>query len=100
MDTEQLLAVSPEDMARALLARRQLLKEQLPTVIRTLEAEEQKLTPKAKKAMENNKIINAKVSDLKEKRNNAQKKANELLKVVKESRTKLMEVDGMINLDP
>jgi uncharacterized coiled-coil DUF342 family protein len=87
-------------MARALLARRQLLKEQLPTVIRTLEAEEQKLTPKAKKAMENNKIINAKVSDLKEKRNNAQKKANELLKVVKESRTKLMEVDGMINLDP
>jgi uncharacterized coiled-coil DUF342 family protein len=100
MDTEQLLAVSPEDMARALLARRQLLKEQLPTVIRTLEAEEQKLTPKAKKATEKNKTINDKVSDLKEKRNNAQKKANELLKVVKESRTKLMEVDGMINLDP
>ena len=61
MDTDRLLAVSPKDMAKALLARRQMLKEQLPTVIRTLEAEEQNLTPKAKKALETNKIINAKV---------------------------------------
>ena len=66
MDTDLLLAVSPEDMAKALLARRQMLKEQLPTVIRTLEAEEQNLTPKAKKALETNKIINVKVSELKE----------------------------------
>ncbi|MDC0852071.1 hypothetical protein OAQ40_03320 [Euryarchaeota archaeon] len=87
-------------MAKALLARRQMLKEQLPTVIRTLEAEEQNLAPKAKKALETNKKINAKVSDLKEKRNSAQKKANELLKIVKESKTKLMEADGMVNLDP
>jgi len=100
MDTDLLLAVSPEDMAKALLARRQMLKEQLPTVIRTLEAEEQNLAPKAKKALETNKKINAKVSDLKEKRNSAQKKANELLKIVKESKTKLMEADGMVNLDP
>ena len=100
MDTDRLLAVSPKDMAKALLARRQMLKEQLPTVIRTLEAEEQNLTPKAKKALETNKIINAKVSELKEKRNSAQKKANELLKVVKESKTKLIEADGMVNLDP
>ena len=100
MDTNLLLAVSPEDMAKALLARRQMLKEQLPTVIRTLEAEEQNLAPKAKKALETNKIINAKVSELKEKRNSAQKKANELLKVVKESKTKLIEADGMVNLDP
>lgn len=100
MDTDQLLAVSPKDMAKALLARRQMLKEQLPTVIRTLEAEEQNLAPKAKKALEANKNINAKVSELKEKRNSAQKKANELLKVVKESRIKLMEADGMVNLDP
>jgi uncharacterized coiled-coil DUF342 family protein len=100
MDTDQLLAVTPEDMAKALLARRQLLKEQLPTVIRTLEAEEQNLAPKAKKAIETNKLINTKVSELKEKRNKAQDKANELLKIVKESRNKLMETDGMVNLDP
>jgi uncharacterized coiled-coil DUF342 family protein len=87
-------------MAKALLARRQLLKEQLPTVIRTLEAEEQNLAPKAKKAIETNKLINTKVSELKEKRNKAQDKANELLKIVKESRNKLMEADGMVNLDP
>ena len=100
MDTDQLLAVTPEDMAKALLAKRQMLKEQLPTVIRTLEAEEQNLEPKEEKALERKKILDDKVSDLKEKRNSAQKKAKELLKVVKESKTKLMEADGMVNLDP
>ena len=100
MNTDELLSVSPEEMAKSLLARRQLLKQQLPTVIRTLEAEEQNLAPKAKKALENNKNINSKVSDLKEERNKAQKKANELLKIVKESREKLIQSDGMINLDP
>ena len=100
MDTDQLLRVSPEDMAKALLARRQMLNDQLPTVIRTLEAEEQNLAPKAKKAVETNKKINLKVSELKEKRNKAQERANELLEVVKESRVKMMEKDGMINLDP
>lgn len=100
MNTDELLSVSPEEMAKSLLARRQLLKQQLPTVIRTLEAEEQNLVPKAKKALEINKKINSKVSDLKEERNKAQKKANELLKIVKESREKLIQSDGMINLDP
>ena len=100
MNTDELLDVTPEEMAKSLLARRQLLKQQLPTVIRTLEAEEQNLAPKAKKALEMNKNINSKVSKLKEERNNAQKDANELLKIVKESRKKLIEGDGMINLDP
>ena len=100
MNTDELLSVSPEEMAKSLLARRQLLKQQLPTVIRTLEAEEQNLVPKAKKALEINKTINSKVSDLKEERNKAQQKANELLKIVKESREKLIQSDGMINLDP
>ena len=100
MDSDELLAITPEDMAKSLLARRQLLKQQLPTVIRTLEAEEQNLAPKAKKAAEINKNINSKVSKLKEERNQAQKKANELLKLVKESREKLIQSDGMINLDP
>ena len=100
MNTDELLAVTPEEMAKSLLARRQLLKQQLPTVIRTLEAEEQNLAPKAKKAVEISKNINSKVSELKEERNQAQKKANELLKLVKQSREKLIQSDGMINLDP
>tara|TARA_B100001564_G_scaffold20105_1_gene15216 strand:+ start:70 stop:906 length:837 start_codon:yes stop_codon:yes gene_type:complete len=100
MNTDELLAFTPEEMAKSLLARRQLLKQQLPTVIRTLEAEEQNLAPKAKKAVEISKNINSKVSELKEERNQAQKKANELLKLVKESREKLIQSDGMINLDP
>ena len=95
MNTDELLDVTPEEMAKSLLARRQLLKQQLPTVIRTLEAEEQNLAPKSKEALlEMNKNINSKVSKLKEERNNAQKEANELLKIVKESRKKLIEGDG------
>ena len=100
MNTDELLAFTPEEMAKSPLARRQLLKQQLPTVIRTLEAEEQNLAPKAKKAVEISKNINSKVSELKEERNQAQKKANELLKLVKQSREKLIQSDGMINLDP
>ena len=100
MNTDELLAVTPEEMAKSLLARRELLRQQLPTVIRTLEADEQNLAPKAKKAVEISKNINSKVSELKEERNKAQKEANELLKIVKESREKLIQSDGMINLDP
>ena len=100
MNTDELLAVTPKEMAKSLLARRQLLKQQLPTVIRTLEAEEQNLAPKAKKAVEVSKNINSKVSELKEERNQAQKKANELLKIVKKSRENLVQKDAMINLDP
>ena len=100
MNTDELLAVTPEEMAKSLLARRELLRQQLPTVIRTLEADEQNLAPKAKKAVEISKNINSKVSKLKEERNKAQKEANELLKIVKESREKLIQSDGMINLDP
>jgi uncharacterized coiled-coil DUF342 family protein len=100
MNTDELLAVTPEEMAKSLLARRELLRQQLPTVIRTLEADEQNLAPKAKKAVEISKNINSKVSELKEERNKAQKEANELLEIVKESREKLIQSDGMINLDP
>ena len=51
MNTDELLAVTPEEMAKSLLARRELLRQQLPTVIRTLEADEQNLAPKAKKLL-------------------------------------------------
>ena len=53
MESDALLAVTPDQMAQALLDRRILLKEQLPTVIRTLEAEEQNLSPKVARIVEN-----------------------------------------------
>ena len=46
MDTSELMRVTPDDLASALLKRRMLLKDSLPGVIRNLEAEEDTLSPK------------------------------------------------------
>jgi len=100
MDTDALLSVSPTDMAKALLTRRQMLKEQLPTVIRTLEAEEQSLAPKAERVVNSHRVSNTKVSELKSIRNESQIKAGKFLKQVKHSHDKLLSSGGMINLDP
>ena len=100
MDTEALLAVTPEEMAQALLMRRQVLKDELPNVIRNLEAEEEALEPKVQRTTNSHRLANDQVAQLKERRNIAQKGAAALLKDVKHARDILAEGDGMINLDP
>jgi len=100
MDTEALLAVTPEEMAQALLMRRQVLKDELPNVIRNLEAEEEALEPKVQRTTNSHRLANDQVAQLKERRNIAQKRAAALLKDVKHARDILAEGDGMINLDP
>ena len=100
MDTEALLAVTPEEMAQALLMRRQVLKDELPNVIRNLEAEEEALEPKVQRTTNSHRLANDQVAQLKERRNVAQKGAAALLKDVKHARDVLAEGDGMINLDP
>jgi len=100
MDTEALLAVTPEEMAQALLLRRQVLKDELPNVIRNLEAEEEALEPKVQRTTKSHRLANDQVAQLKERRNIAQKGAAALLKDVKHARDVLAEGDGMINLDP
>ena len=100
MDTEALLAVTPEEMAQALLMRRQVLKDELPNVIRNLEAEEETLEPKVQRTTNSHRLANDQVAQLKERRNVAQKGAAALLKDVKHARDVLAEGDGMINLDP
>ena len=52
MDVQQLMEVKPEVLAEGLLARWKALEEQLPKVIRNLEAEEEALSPKVKRAIE------------------------------------------------
>ena len=52
MDVQQLMEVKPEMLAEGLLARWKALEEQLPNVIRNLEAEEEALAPKVKRAVE------------------------------------------------
>ena len=45
MDVQQLLEVKPDELAKGLLARWKALEEQLPNVIRNLEAEEEAPSP-------------------------------------------------------
>ena len=84
MESDTLLAVTPNQMAQALLDRRILLKEQLPTVIRTLEAEEQNLSPKVARIVDNHKQANEVVAKLKEERDHAQIEARNLIPKVKQ----------------
>lgn len=100
MDAEALMQVTPEHLAKALLDRRRLLKDQLPTVIRTLEAEEQSLAPKVAKVVENHTRANEIVASLKGGRDEAQREARKLLPTVRGHRDTLVESGGMVNLDP
>jgi uncharacterized coiled-coil DUF342 family protein len=100
MDTEALLAVTPGELAQALLLRRQVLKEELPNVIRTLEAEEESLEPRVQRIVTSHRATNDKVAELKKKRNQAQKEAGSILGVVRGTRDSLAESSKMINLDP
>ena len=100
MDSEALLAVTPEELAQALLLRRQVLKEELPNVIRTLEAEEEALEPRMQRIVGSHQDSNERVAQLKEKRNSAQKEAGSILKSVRQARDSLTESGKMVNLDP
>ena len=100
MDTEALLTVTPEELAQALLLRRQVLKEELPNVIRTLEAEEESLEPRVQRIVISHRASNEKVAKLKERRNRAQKEAGSILGQVRMNRDSLAESGKMVNLDP
>ena len=86
MESDGLLAVTPDQLAQALLDRRVLLKEQLPTVIRTLEAEEQHLAPKVSRSVDNHTQANKIVAKLKVERDQAQIEARSLIPKVKDHR--------------
>ena len=88
MEVDELLAISPEQLAQALLVRRQVLKQELTGVIRNLEAEEESLEPRVNRAIQSHRKANEKVALLKEERNQSQKAATKYLVEVKESRGK------------
>ena len=100
MDTNELMSVTPDELASALLNRRILLKDSLPGVIRNLEAEEDSLSPKLDRLKKSFKEANDKVARLKTERDHFQTRACSLIPEVKRIRTKLDESGGMISLDP
>ena len=100
MDTEELMRVTPDELASALLRRRMLLKDSLPWVIRNLEAEEDNLSPRLDRMKKSFDEANEKVAKFKAERDHYQTSAGTLIPDVKRIRKKLNESGGMINLDP
>ncbi|MFL2493159.1 MAG: hypothetical protein ACJ0HH_00160 [Candidatus Thalassarchaeum sp.] len=100
MEVDELLGISPEQLAQALLVRRQVLKQELPNVIRNLEAEEDLVEPRVKRAVDSHRKANDTVAKHKVERNRSQSQAAKLLIDVKDSKDNLIETDGMVNLDP
>ena len=100
MDTDELMRVTPDELASALLKRRMLLKDSLPGVIGNLEAEEDNLSPRLDRMKKSFDEANEKVAKFKAERNHFQTSAGTLIPDVKRIRKKLNESGGMINLDP
>ena len=100
MDVQHLLEVKPIELAESLLARWKALEEQLPNVIRNLEAEEEALSPRVKRAVESHRKANEVVAEKKTERDSSQAVARAKLSEVKKSIELLSEKGGMVSLDP
>jgi len=94
------MEIGPDELAYALLQRRKMLKESLPDVIRTLEAEEEIIRPKYERENEASKRANEKVAGFKEIRESNQKSANLIINDVKRLRANLADSGKMVSLDP
>ena len=100
MNNEDLMSVRPDDLAHALLNRRKILKDSLPDVIRTLEAEDELIKPRYDRSKIRFEKINKDIKDLKAKRDEDQKKAVDILKSMKRIEEELTKNGKMINLNP
>ena len=83
MNNEDLMAVRPDDLAHALLNRRKILKESLPDVIRTLEAEDEVVKPRYDRSKLRFDKINVDIKALKKNRDKCQNEASEILYSIK-----------------
>jgi uncharacterized coiled-coil DUF342 family protein len=100
MDLDQLLALSPEELAGGILARRKGLAELLPLIETRNSDEADKLDPEVEKLRLARDLGSNKVADLKLRRNAAQAEAHTLLAKVRALRETMEAAGGLTNLDP
>ncbi len=100
MDIEAVLALTPEQVAASILARRELLKQQLPFIIQTLEESRDQLTPQLEKATAANRDAQHRLKGLRDARNKAHSEAKAFRLQAESARTTLAEDGKMISLDP
>ena len=80
MSPEELLAISPDLLAKSILHRRERLAEVIPEQLDSRQEELVEALSIASAAKEQRDAINSKISSLKKERNDFQKKATELFK--------------------
>lgn len=91
---------TPLQLAESLLARRVMLRDALPGVIRTLQAEEEAILPKLRRSIDSNEKSNKEVARLKKERNVLRDEARPKLARLKHLRASIDESGGMITLEP
>ena len=91
---------TPLQLAESLLARRIMLRDALPGVIRTLQAEEEAILPKLRRSVDSNEKSNKEVARLKKERNELRDEARPKLARLKQLRASIDESGGMITLEP
>ena len=100
MTPDELLAITPELLARTILHRRERLAEVIPEQLDARQEELAAAEPLAKAAKEQRDSVNSKVAGLKKERNESQKEAKELFLKARELREKLESEGGIKNPNP
>ncbi|MBT4059910.1 MAG: hypothetical protein HOE69_06360 [Euryarchaeota archaeon] len=100
MDVKTLLAMTPEDVAQAIIARRHELSEALPSIVRERRQELDHLNPMLEQALLERDKATAAVSTLKEERDSLQKQAKELRKKLTSLRETLIAEKRLKNPNP
>ena len=86
MDLNALLDLAPEELAKKILERRQFLSQALPEIEARMAADADDLAPKVEKLRLSRDASSNKVAELKQRRNEAQKEARELLQTTRKLR--------------
>ena len=97
MDVNTLLAMTPEEVAQAIIARRHELSDTLPNIVRDRKQELDQLNPLVETALKERDKATDEVSNLKGKRDSLQSEAKELRKKLTSLRETLIEEKKLKN---
>ena len=100
MEPNELLSVSPEFLAKAIIHRRERLLELIPSELEQAQALQMEAEQNSRNAKQSRDEINQKVANLKKERNHAQNEAKQLFEQSSKARDELIEKGEMKNPEP
>ena len=100
MEPNELLSVSPEFLAKAIIHRRERLLELIPSELEQAQAHQMEAEQNSRNAKQSRDEINQKVANLKKERNHAQNEAKQLFEQASKARDELIEKGEMKTPEP